>query len=65
VAQIYRQTTGPEHLGATFICHRDQSANEPTTICKGWWDRFALDDPLLVTAVSMDVVNWLDPDSVN
>ena len=44
--------------GATFICHRSQVSDEPTAICRAWWDRFAAEDPLLRLVVAWDLVTF-------
>ncbi len=32
--------------GAAFICHRSQVSDDPEAVCRGWYDRFAMEDPV-------------------
>lgn len=45
--------------GSTFICHKGQVSDEPTSICRGWWDSFAEEDHLLRAALAMGLVSYV------
>lgn len=46
--------------GGSFICHRGQVSDEPTSICRAWWDRYAMSDILLRLAVATHSVTYVE-----
>lgn len=58
--QIIRDTRAKD--GATFICHKGQISDEPTAICRGWWDRFADEDCYLRLVKHLDLVREVGDD---
>lgn len=52
-AQIVKDTK--DDSGATFTCHKGTLSGEDM-ICRGWYDKFAKDDPILRMAVAMDAI---------
>lgn len=54
VADIVRTTR--EEPGAHFICH-EATIDQEDAICAGWWDRFASEDPVLMAAQSMGIID--------
>lgn len=56
-AEIVRQTK--DDAGATFTCHRANLVGEDA-ICRGWYDKFAPNDPILQLAESMGVIKEVD-----
>lgn len=46
--------------GGSFICHRSQVSDEPEAICRAWWDRFAMEDPVLRMGVVMDIIEYVE-----
>ena len=46
--------------GGSFVCHRGQVSDEPTSICRAWWDRYAMRDMVLRLAVASGVVTYVE-----
>lgn len=58
VAGMVRDTK--DEVGATIPCHSTlyRPGKQENAICRGWWDRFADDDPILRMAQSQGVVEY-------
>lgn len=58
VAGMVRDTKDVD--GATVVCHstlyEPEGQPQENAICRGWWDRFAGNDPILQFAGVMDVI---------
>jgi hypothetical protein len=59
VAQIVRDTK--DLPGASFICHKTTIAGqgEADAVCKGWYDRFADDDPIFAVARRLGYIEFV------
>ena len=55
VAGMVRATK--DEPGATVVCHHTLYRDvDEHAICRGWWDRFAVEDPILRLAVATGIV---------
>jgi hypothetical protein len=60
VAGMVRDTK--DTAGATVVCHHTlYTPVEENAICRGWWDRFADQDPILRLAQATGVVREVAP----
>jgi len=61
VAGMVRDTK--DDPGATIPCHSTlyRPGKEENAICKGWYDKFADADPMLLMANAMNVIEYDDP----
>lgn len=59
VAEIVRETKG--ETGASFICHKTTIAGQgqEDAVCKGWYDRFADDDPIFAVARRLGYIEFV------
>jgi len=56
--EIVEHTRGEE--GSSFICHRSQVSDEPSSICRGWWDHFAMEDNLFRLVSALGLVTFIE-----
>ena len=56
--ELVEHTRGLE--GSSFICHRSQVSDEPTSICRGWWDHFAMEDSLFKLVTALGLVTFIE-----
>jgi hypothetical protein len=54
--EIIRSTRAQPDDGASFVCHKGQVSEEPDSICRVWFDRYARDDAVLRLAIAMNII---------
>lgn len=42
--------------GASFICHRGQVSDEPDSVCRTWFDKYAAEDMYFRLAIGLDLI---------
>ena len=47
-------------VGSTFVCHKSQVSDEPTSICRAWFDHYAQEDAILKGLIDTHWVREVD-----
>jgi len=56
VAELVRDTKDTD--GATVVCHHTIMGDTDNAICRGWYDRLGMNDPVIRMAVVTGVIEF-------